>query len=475
MGMTAYPLSRVEDQSCQDNVWNQNFIEDIQSSPALDRNRRTSEKGETFLGVNQRAIAAFPIRRPGATDSLRMDGVTTASLEPAAYPRWLPWLLGFLTAIGPASIDMYLPAFPAIEASFGVPSGSAQITLASYFAGLAIGQISQGTLSDRFGRRGPIMVGTAIYAAASIGAALSPNIFWLSVFRALSAFGGAAGTVIPRAMVRDLATGHKATVIMGQLTLVLGVAPILAPSIGGMVLMLGSWRWIFAILAVYAASCTFVVWRLLPDTLPRERRIPLHPGQQIRRFRGILRERFFISHAAMACAASIAFYAYLAGSSPVFIRGFGLSPSQFGLLFGLCSVALIANSQINARLVGRFGISRVLRIVARVHLCATAVLAIVGFSGHPTFLTVLVPLLVAVSCMGFLNPNTTVGALTNQAYQAGSASALMGTMQFLLGAVGGLVVGFFTDGTPRGMAALMVTGSVLLVITDLLRPVVERR
>jgi DHA1 family bicyclomycin/chloramphenicol resistance-like MFS transporter len=385
-------------------------------------------------------------------------------------PSWLPWLLGFLTAIGPASIDMYLPAFPAIEASLGASPGSAQLTLASYFAGLAVGQMSQGTLSDRFGRRNPIMVGTIIYALASVGAALSPSVGWLAAFRAISAFGGAAGTVIPRAVVRDLATGHAAAVMMSQLTLVLGVAPILAPSLGGAILIYGSWRWIFWFLAGYALLCCFLVWLLLPDTLPPERRIKLHPVEQWRRYHAILHERSFVTHAAMGCCASLSFFAYLSGSSPVFIRGFHLSPSQYALIFGLCSMGLIANSQINARLVPRIGPSRILHVVARIHLCATLTLAVVAFSGAHVFLLVLLPVFVAVSCMGLLNPNAVVGALTHHGHHAGSASALMGTAQFLLGAVGGLLVGLFTDGTPRGMAALMLTGSIGLVIADLTRP-----
>ena len=392
---------------------------------------------------------------------------------PPAFPTWLPWLLGFLTAIGPASIDMYLPAFTAIEAEFGASAGSAQVTLAAYFAGLAVGQMSQGTLSDRFGRRAPIMVGTAIYALASVGAALSPDIFWLSVFRAVSAFGGAAGSVIPRAMVRDVATGHSAAVMMSQLTLVLGVAPILAPSIGGVVLMFGSWRWIFWILAAYAVLCCALVWFLLPDTLPRDRRIALQFGPQMRRYGAILRERFFLSHAAMACCASFAFFAYLAGSSPVFILGFGFSPSEFGLMFGLNSVALIACSQINARLVRRVGPGAVLRVVVRIHLAATLCLAAAAFL-WPGFFPVVIPMLVAVGCMGLLNPNVVVGALANQGHQAGSASAVMGTAQFLLGAVGGLLVGMFTDGTPRGLAVLMLAGSIGLAIADRFRPALAK-
>jgi DHA1 family bicyclomycin/chloramphenicol resistance-like MFS transporter len=385
-------------------------------------------------------------------------------------PSWLPWLLGLLTAIGPASIDMYLPAFPAIEASLGAPPGGAQTTLACYFAGLAVGQMTQGTVSDRFGRRTPIMIGMAIYALASVGAALSPSIFWLSLFRAVSAFGAAAGTVIPRAVIRDIATGHPAAVMMSQVTLVLGVAPVLAPSLGGAILIFADWRWIFWILAAYALLCSLLVWRLLPDTLPAARRIRLHPGEQLRRYGAILREPVFRAHAAMACFGSFAFFAYLAGSSPVFIRGFGLSPSQYALIFGLCSVGLIANSQINARILPRFGVSRILRTVAGLHLCATLTLTAVAFTGRHDLLLVLLPTFVAVSCMGFLNPNTIVGALTHHAGHAGSASALIGTAQFVLGACGGLIVGAVADGTPRGMAALMLAGSIGLVIADRCRP-----
>jgi DHA1 family bicyclomycin/chloramphenicol resistance-like MFS transporter len=385
------------------------------------------------------------------------------------FPSWLPWLLGFVTVIGPASIDMYLPAFTAIETSLGAPPGAAQITLATYFAGLAIGQMTQGTLSDRFGRRNPIIVGTLIYALASVGAALSPSIGWLAAFRALSAIGGAAGTVIPRAVVRDLATGQAAAVMMSQLMLVLGAAPILAPSLGGAVLAFASWRWIFWILAGYALICCALVYALMPETLLRERRLALRPTQQLARYIAILRERVFLTHAAMGCCASLAFFSYLGGSSPVFIRGFGLSPLQFALVFGLCSIGLIASTQINARLLPRFGLSRILRVVARIHLCATLTLAVVAFGGVHVLPLVFLPLFVAVSCMGYLNPNMVAGALTHQAHNAGSASALLGTGQFLLGAFGGLLVGLFTDGTPRGMAALMLLGSIGLVIADLLR------
>jgi DHA1 family bicyclomycin/chloramphenicol resistance-like MFS transporter len=386
------------------------------------------------------------------------------------FPPWLPALLGFLTAIGPASIDIYLPAFPSIEASLGAPPGDAQLTLASYFAGLALGQMTQGTLSDRFGRRLPLLAGIIIYALASAGSALSPSIFWLCIFRAISAFGAAAGTVIPRAMVRDLATGQAAAVMMSQLTLVLGVAPILAPSLGGAILILANWRWIFWALTSYAALCCALVWFLLPETLPFMQRTRLNPAEQLGHYRDILHERVFLSHAAMGCWASFSFFTYLGGSSPVFIRGFHLSPSQYALIFGVCSLGLIANAQVNARILPRFGPWRVLRTVGRIHLCATLVLALLAFSGVHLFILIFLPMFIAVSVMGFITPNTIVGALSHHAHHAGSASALMGTAQFLLGSVGGLLVAMFSDGTPRGMAALMLAGSIGVVIADLWRP-----
>jgi DHA1 family bicyclomycin/chloramphenicol resistance-like MFS transporter len=386
------------------------------------------------------------------------------------FPSWLPVLLGFLTAVGPATTDMYLPAFPAIEASFSAPAGSAQLTLAAWFAGLAIGQFSQGTLSDRFGRKRPLVVATAVYTLSCLGCALAPTIGWLAAFRALAAIGASAGMVIPRAVVRDLAEGYAAAVLMSRLSLVMGAAPILAPAIGSAVLAFADWRGIFWILAAYGAICCVLVAFLLPDTLPPERRIRLHFGEQLGRYRSILADRGFLTHAAMGGFATFAFFGYLAGSSPVFIQGFGLTPMQYAMIFGGNSFGLICCAQINPFLLRRFGHFRVLRMVGRVHLCATAALTVIAFGGPHLLPLVIAPVFVAISCMGMLNPNTIVGALARHAQHAGSTSAVMGTGQYLLGAVSGLLVGLLTDGTPRGMAALMLAGSVGLVIADWRRP-----
>lgn len=394
--------------------------------------------------------------------------MSAAASRPIA--PWLPRLLGYFIAVGPAATDMYLPAFPAVEASFGTRPGSAQLTLAAWFAGLAVGQITQGTLSDRFGRRLPLITGTAVFTAACIGCALAPTLGWLAAFRAIGAIGASAGMVVPRAVVRDLADGHHAAVLMSRLVLVMGVAPILAPSIGGGVLTFANWRGIFWILAFYGAIGCVMAWRLLPETLPNARRTHLGMAKQLARYVGVVRERGFLTHAAMGASGSFCMFAYLAGSSPVFIQGFGLTPSQFGLLFGFNSCGLIAGSQINRRMLPRVGLPFMLRLIARISLAATAALAALALAGVHNLWLIAAPIFVALSCQGFSNGNTSVGALSRHARHAGSASALMGMAQFSLGATSGLLVGWFTDGTPRGMAVLMLCGSLGAVIADLCRP-----
>jgi DHA1 family bicyclomycin/chloramphenicol resistance-like MFS transporter len=384
-------------------------------------------------------------------------------------PTWLPLLLGLLTAIGPASIDMYLPAFPTIEASLHAPTGSAQYTLATFFAGLAVGQITQGTLSDRYGRRLPLIISTALYTITCAASALAPTIAILAAFRFLSSITAAAAMVIPRAVVRDLADGHEAAVLLSRLMLVMGVAPILAPSLGGAILALASWRWIFAAMAIFGALCVALVCLALPETLPKTHRNRLTLREQFNRYRHIVTERTFATHTAMSGCATFAFFAYLAGSSPVFIEGFHWSPLAYAGFFGACGLGLIAASQINARIVRRLGPSRILTAVARIDLLALAALAIIAFARIHRPEAVIAPLFVFVIGQGFLNPNATVGALARHAAHAGSASALMGMGQFLLGAVSGLLVGVFTDGTPRGMAALMLAGALGMAVCDRFR------
>ena len=390
-------------------------------------------------------------------------------------PPWLPTLLGFLIAVGPLSTDMYLPAFPAIEASLGGVAGTAQITLATWFAGLAVGQITQGTLSDRYGRRAPLMAGTLVYTLASVGCALAPNLLMLSLFRFLAAFGGSAGMVIPRAIVRDLADGHAAARLTSRLMLVMGVAPILAPSLGGLILGVATWRVIFAIMAGFGAICCVLVWKFLPDTLPRQNRVRLSFGGMVTRYAKILRDRSFITHALMGGFSTFAMFAFLGGSPHVFIELYHLTPRMFGALFGMAACGFIVASQINPRILPRFGASRVMRTAVRVFLAAATVLVVVAFMRPASWVLLAIPLMVAMSTNGFNMPNTTIGALSRHASHAGSASALMGTLQFMMGAVSGLTVGLATDNSARPMALLMLLGGIGAVTCDLCRPKAPRK
>ncbi|MFC7552876.1 MFS transporter [Pseudoroseomonas wenyumeiae] len=245
------------------------------------------------------------------------SSASSTSPLPGGLPSWLPLLLGFLTAVGPLSTDMYLPSFTAIEAEFQALPGSAEITLAAWFLGLAVGQMAQGTLADRYGRRRPLLAGLAVFTLGSIGCALAPDIGTLAVCRFIAAFGGSASTVLPRAVVRDIAEGFTAAKLMSRLTLVMGAAPILAPSLGGLMLQVGSWRDIFWFGVGYALLSAALVWRLLPETLPEERRLRLGFSAQLMRYAQILRERSFQAHAALGCSTMFLLFAYIGGSPAV--------------------------------------------------------------------------------------------------------------------------------------------------------------
>ncbi|CAH2600882.1 Bcr/CflA family efflux transporter [Rhodovastum atsumiense] len=382
-------------------------------------------------------------------------------------PAWLPLLLGFLTAVGPVSTDMYLPAFPAIEAALGGHAGTAQATLAAWFAGLAVGQVTQGSLSDRFGRRWPLVAGTAIYTLGTAGCALAPDLATLSACRLVAAFGGSASMVIPRAIVRDLTDGHAAARMMSRLMLIMGAAPILAPSLGGLVLAFAGWQAIFWICAAYGAICCALVVAWLPDTLPPERRVRLNLAGLVSRYGAILYERSFITHALAGGFTTFGMFAYLGGSPAVFIDIYRLSPSAYGALFGACAAGFIAASQFNPFLVMRFGPGRVLRAAVRTMLLANIVLLGIAWARPADFLYVITPIFVTMACAGVILPNATVGALSRHAAHAGSASALMGTLMFVLGAVSGLLVGLASDGTARPMAALLAIGALAATLAEL--------
>jgi MFS transporter, DHA1 family, multidrug resistance protein len=414
-----------------------------------------------------------PGTTPIRTEPLNLTPRVGAHI-PDRHPAWLPYLLGLFIAVGPAATDMYLPAFPAVEATFGTAPGTAQLTLASWFAGLAVGQLTQGALSDRFGRRIPLAAGFVLFSVCTVGCALAPNLTALALFRALAAFGATAGMVIARAIVRDLAEGPAAAIMMSRLILVMGAAPVFAPSIGGAILVFAHWRFIFWILAVYGMACVFAAWKILPETLPPERRLRLTLRGQMERYILIIREKVFLTHAIMGGFTTFCMFSYLSGCSPVFQLGFGLNPSQFAIIFGICAVSLVVCSQLNARLIPVLGLSRLLTVIPRISLAAALALVALSFSGVHVLWLIVLPLVVVLGSQGFNNANTNAGALQRHAGHAGSAAALMGTFQFSLGASAGLLVSLVTDGTPRGMASMMALGMLGAVITDFYRRRAER-
>ena len=385
------------------------------------------------------------------------------------YPFWLPILLGFLTAVGPVSTDMYLPAFPAIESSLGVWEGAAQITLATWFTGLAVGQLTQGSLSDRFGRRSPLVVGTLIYTLASAGCALAPDLATLALMRFVAGFSGSASMVIPRAVVRDLADGHEAARLMSRLILVMGAAPILAPTLGGLVLTIGSWRSIFWIATAYGALCTILVATLLPDTMAVHHRVRLGVAGLLGRYGSVVRDRLFLCYALLGGFGMFGMFAYIGGSAPVLIERFGFTPPQFGALFGVSAAMFILASQAAPALMRRLGAAAILRAATTVYLAAALVMLACALLDIGGVYGVIPPVMVVMGCMGLIMPNAAVGALSSHAARAGTASAMMGTLQFTLAAISGAAIGLLTDGTARGMSALILFGALAAFTADRLR------
>jgi MFS transporter, DHA1 family, multidrug resistance protein len=386
-------------------------------------------------------------------------------------PRWLPALLGFMTAVGSVSIDMYLPAFPKIAQELGNIRGGAQITLATFFVGLAIGQLIFGPIADRMGRKTPLLIGMSLYTVATVGCALSTDLVSFSVFRFLAALGGAVSVVVPRAVVRDLATGQAAARMLAQLMLVMGLSPILAPALGGVILQWTGWRSIFWFQAGYGIINLLLVGFFLPDTLPPERRVRHSFISVIQRYIQVGRDRSFLPSALVVGFGSWTLFSYLSGSPQVFITGFHVSPVVYGMIFGLNGFALITGSQLNGRIImARYGLDRTLTGAVRVIMAATIYIFALAFIGFGGLFGLLAGLFVVLGSLGFIFPNGTVAVMARHHANAGIASALTGTFQFGLGAVAGMMVGVLSDGTPRAMALSMVFGAVCVTIFNHLRP-----
>jgi DHA1 family bicyclomycin/chloramphenicol resistance-like MFS transporter len=382
-------------------------------------------------------------------------GVRAATQSSPTRSRKLAVLvvLGGLSAFGPLSIDMYLPALPRIAGDLSTTDTLVQITLTACLVGLALGQALAGPLSDTLGRRRPLLASLVVYAVASVLCAVAPSISLLIAMRLLQGLAGAAGIVIARAVIRDLREGPALARLFAMVMMINGLAPILAPVVGGQVLRFGSWRWVFVILAVLGALLLAAVVAWLPESLSPDRRHAGSIARTLRTFVSLARDRTFVGHLLTIGLSFGAMFAYISASPFVLQQLRDLTPQQFSLVFGANAVGLVVCSQLTGVLVGRVDPSRLLRLGVVLQVCGTVGVLLVVASGPLWGL--LVALFVSVATIGLIMPNATALALADHGAHAGTASAMLGTVQFLVGALAPVLMGIGGMGQATGMGVVM--------------------
>jgi len=364
--------------------------------------------------------------------------------------------LGALTAFGPMSVDMYLPSLPALARALQADAAAVQLTLATFFVGMALGQALYGPLADRYGRKRPLYAGIALYVLASVACALAPDIRTLIAARFVQALGACSGMVIARAVVRDLFGAQDAARMFSVLMLVMGVAPILAPLVGGQLLLYYGWVSIFWALCGFGLLCLAVAVLWLPET-HRGARSALSIGGALRAYGVLVADRGFLGYALTGGLASAGMFAYIAGSPFVFIDLYGVPAQHYGWLFGSNALGLIAGSQINRRLLRKRPAATVLRLASAASFAFALLMVAVVSSGAGGLAAVAVPLFGFVASLGFIFPNSTALAMAPQGANAGSAAALLGTLQFGLATISSVLVSAADDGSAMPMA-----GAILL-------------
>lgn len=415
---------------------------------------------------------------PSVDHMTQLDEISPSANEPPrpsktapspALARKMAWTLGVLSAFGPFAIDMYLPAFPTIAGDIGATIGSVQITLAVFLLGLAAGQILWGTLSDRVGRRTPLLSGCVLFSCMAIVCATAHSIHTLIAARFFMGLGGSAGVVVSRAIVRDLFEEKEAARFYSMMMIIGGIGPIVSPFLGSLLLTHYDWRAIFWTITVFGGLCIAAVLRNIPETLARENRMRGHLVDVFRGYDRILVNRRFLGPAlAIGCTSGMLF-TYIANSSFIFIELFGVPVALFGFLFATNSIGLYIGGQSNRWLLRRFTAGQLLRKGMWINVGAALSLvgcASTGFGGFPLLFGVL---FVCLSTLGLIFPNATAMAMQPFAAEAGRASALLGIFQFILGATGGALVGIFHNGTALPMAIQIacygLTARAILLLT----------
>ncbi len=371
---------------------------------------------------------------------------------PEAYRR-LAVILGALTALGPLGVDMYLPAFPAMQAGLSASAAEVQRTLATFLLGMAAGQLVVGPLADRHGRRAPMLGGLVLFALASAGCALAATAGQLTGLRLLQALGGCAGMVVARAMVRDLCDERGTVRMMSMLMLVMGAAPILAPLLGSALLAVAGWRAIFWALATYGVVAAAVVWFALPESLPRDARRRDGPVAIVAVYAAILRDRRFLAHALAGAVPMTGLFGYLVASPQLLMVLHGLGPTQYGFAFGVNAFGLILAAQVVARLVRAHPPARLL--VLSLWGAAGAGLAVPLAVATGLLWPLVAAFFLFMTTLGAVLPLASALAMGPMGRVAGSASALIGTLQFSGGALVGVLLGLVAPQSPWPVAVLM--------------------
>ena len=366
----------------------------------------------------------------------------------------LTLILGALTAFAPLTIDIYLPSLPTLVRYFGTTDATVQLTLPVFFIGLALGQLFYGPLSDRYGRRPPLLAGIALYTLASAACALAPSIEALLVGRFVQALGGCAGMTIAMAVVRDRFDPREGARTLSLLMLVMGVAPILAPLAGGWILVLAGWQAIFWLLTLFGLACFLAVVFGLPESRPADALRPNSVGAALVTYGSLIGDRRFLGYAFTGGLTISGMFAYITGSPTLFIDTFGVPAENYGWIFGANAAGIVAVSQLNRRLLVNHPGTKLLQAAVAANAGAGIVLLAAALAGAG-LLPLLVPLFIAIATVGAVLPNSTSGALAAHPEKAGAASALIGSCQLVLGAVASGLIGALGTSTAVPMAAVI--------------------
>jgi DHA1 family bicyclomycin/chloramphenicol resistance-like MFS transporter len=382
-------------------------------------------------------------------------------------PRGRIFIFGFLSAMGPLSVDIYLPALPMLREALSADQAQTLFTLSAFFIGFGAGQLLLGPLSDRFGRKRPLLCGLVLYIVASVGCALATTMSAIVIWRFVQAFGGSVVPMVVQAMVRDLYDRNQSARILSLNMLVTAAAPVIAPLIGGQVLLWLDWRAIFWVLVGFGVLSWFAALAL-PETLPPSRRNEARPLAMLLGYVELLRNRRYLGYVTCSTLYFCCLFAFIAGSPFVYIEYFGVPPQYYGFLFGVNMIGMIATSFINSRIVVRRGADRLLRLACMIGAAAGLVLLVTGVSGFGAIVGLALPLFVVLSVLTVVASNAISGALAVAQNRAGAGAALAGALQFGAGALASAALGWFADGTPRPMTIMICAAAVAALGANLL-------